>query len=119
MHGTFFNRHRPQYMNYGSIGWSIGHELTHGFCNEGSTYDANGNLVDWWKSETKENFLKKLECIVRKYSNYSIEKTGSNVGIISYIINHKVYKFLIIFMSNYPSSMKYILKQRILRTMVV
>ena len=106
-------------MNYGAIGWDIGHEITHGIIDSGNHFDESGNFVDWWKTETKDNFLKNRECIIQQYGNYGIEKTRSNVGIISYIMNHKLYQFLIIFMLNYPSSIKYILKQRILRTMVV
>ena len=47
LQGQFFNKQRPQYMNYGAIGWVIGHEITHGFDDRGSQYDDSGNLINW------------------------------------------------------------------------
>ena len=51
--GVFFNKDRPQYMNYGAIGVVVGHEITHGFDDAGSQKDEEGNLVDWWQPRTK------------------------------------------------------------------
>ena len=69
-------------MNYGAIGWALGHEISHGFDVMGSQFDASGNLVDWWELETKEKYLKKAECIIEQYGNYTIEDIGLNVSII-------------------------------------
>ena len=44
-------------MNYGAIGWVIGHEITHGFDDQGRQFDQDGNLVDWWQPETKKRSL--------------------------------------------------------------
>ena len=71
-------------MNYGAMGWILGHELTHGFYHAGSKIDATGNKVDWWESVAKDNFWKNHDCIIRQYGNYGIEKTGSNVSIVTY-----------------------------------
>ena len=46
-------------MNYGAIGSVVGHEITHGFDDQGSQTDGEGNLVDWWEPETKTHFLEK------------------------------------------------------------
>ena len=54
LQGTFFSSERPHYMNYGAIGWVIGHEITHGFDDHGKQYDQDGNLVEWWLQETKD-----------------------------------------------------------------
>ena len=53
LQGVFFAKDRPLYMNYGAIGWVIGHEITHGFDDQGRQFDQDGNLVDWWHPETK------------------------------------------------------------------
>ena len=57
--GIFFQEDRPLYMNYGAIGSTVGHEITHGFDDRGSQMDGEGNLVDWWEPETKTRFLEK------------------------------------------------------------
>ena len=53
LQGVFFSSERPLYLNYGAIGWVIGHEITHGFDDQGRQFDEDGNLVDWWHPETK------------------------------------------------------------------
>lgn len=66
-------------MNYGSIGSIIGHEITHGFDDEGRQYDLNGNLVDWWNPETEKQFLLKTQCIIEQYGNYTDLKANLSV----------------------------------------
>ena len=53
LQGIYFSSSRPKYLNYGVIGQAIGHEITHGFDDQGSQRDDQGNLVDWWRPETK------------------------------------------------------------------
>ncbi len=56
---------------YGIIGGStFGHEITHGFDDEGSLYDENGNLNDWWSKEDRENFKARTALMVKQYDNY-------------------------------------------------
>ena len=57
--GVVFNVNRPRYMNYGALGFVVGHEITHGFDDVGSKFDGDGNLVDWWQPETKEKYLER------------------------------------------------------------
>ena len=85
MQGFFFNLKRPNYLNYGALGSVIGHEITHGFDNEGRKNDKNGKQIDWWQNSTKEKYLKKASCIVDQYSNYTIKDINYKVSII---INH-------------------------------
>lgn len=68
-------------MNYGAIGFVIGHEITHGFDDQGRQFDKDGNLVDWWAAPTKEAFLKKAQCIIDQYSNYTVPEIKLNVSI--------------------------------------
>jgi endothelin-converting enzyme/putative endopeptidase len=56
--------------NYGNTGGTIGHELTHGFDDEGSQFDAHGNLKDWWTKEDREKFDKRTQCVDDQYSSY-------------------------------------------------
>ncbi|MGA7078026.1 MAG: M13 family metallopeptidase [Terriglobales bacterium] len=56
--------------NYGDTGGTIGHELTHGFDDEGSQYDAKGNLKNWWTKEDREKFDARTQCVDDQYSSY-------------------------------------------------
>ncbi|MGE5324559.1 MAG: M13 family metallopeptidase, partial [Actinomycetota bacterium] len=58
--------------NYGNTGSTIGHELTHGFDDEGRQFDAKGNLRDWWTEADAEQFTKRAECVVDQYANYVV-----------------------------------------------
>ncbi len=58
--------------NYGNTGGTIGHELTHGFDDEGRQFDAKGNLKDWWTKDDAKAFEERAQCIVDQYSQYSI-----------------------------------------------
>ncbi|MGB8917850.1 MAG: M13 family metallopeptidase, partial [Candidatus Sulfotelmatobacter sp.] len=58
--------------NYGDTGGTIGHELTHGFDDEGRQFDAHGNLRDWWTEEDGKEFVKRASCISDQYSTYTI-----------------------------------------------
>merc|ERR1712048_1141879 len=76
LQGIFFNKDRPNYMNYGSIGWVIGHEITHGFDDQGRQYNYEGNLDNWWELETFIKFLNKTNCIIQQYGNYTVKELG-------------------------------------------
>jgi len=58
--------------NYGDTGATIGHELTHGFDDEGRQFDANGNLKDWWTSDDAKKFEARAQCIVDQYAQYTV-----------------------------------------------
>ncbi len=58
--------------NYGDTGSTIGHELTHGFDDEGRQYDAKGNLKDWWTKKDAEQFTKRADCVVDQYGQYVV-----------------------------------------------
>ena len=62
-------------MNYGAIGFVVGHEITHGFDDQGSQRDKDGNLVNWWEPETKQKFLEKAQCIIGMYSFHFSSKS--------------------------------------------
>jgi len=56
--------------NYGNTGGTIGHELTHGFDDEGSQFDAKGNLKNWWKEDDRKKFDERTKCVSDQYSQY-------------------------------------------------
>jgi putative endopeptidase len=75
----FYNSSADMAVNYGGIGAVIGHELTHGFDDQGRQYDADGNLRDWWTKQDDEEFRKRADCIVKEYSGFSPVE-GANVN---------------------------------------
>ncbi|XP_035221572.1 neprilysin-2-like [Stegodyphus dumicola] len=68
-----FDKDLPYYLNLGAFGSMIGHEIMHGFDDEGRQYDKNGNYVNWWSRESDELFLEKARCIIEQYGNYTVE----------------------------------------------
>ncbi len=66
----FFNKNMDDAVNFGGIGLVIGHELTHGFDDEGRKYDPQGNLHDWWTEQDGKEFEKRVSCVADEYSNF-------------------------------------------------
>ena len=58
--------------NYGNTGGTIGHELTHGFDDEGSKFDAKGNLRNWWTKQDEAEFKRRTDCVADQYAQYTI-----------------------------------------------
>ncbi|KAK6639892.1 hypothetical protein RUM43_008167 [Polyplax serrata] len=83
LQGSFFSSDRPKYMNYGAIGFVIGHEITHGFDDQGRQFDKNGNLIDWWAKETEQKFIERAQCIIDQYGNYTAEEVGLQLNGIN------------------------------------
>lgn len=68
----FFDANIDDAINYGGIGSVIGHELTHGFDDEGRRYDATGNLVDWWTPGDAAKFEERAQMIIEQYNGYTV-----------------------------------------------
>jgi putative endopeptidase len=66
----FFNHQADDPVNYGAIGVVIGHEMTHGFDDQGRHYDKDGNLNDWWTKEDAENFERRADVLVEQFNNF-------------------------------------------------
>ena len=98
----FFNMAADDAVNYGGIGAVIGHEMGHGFDDQGSRYDATGNLRNWWTEKDLEEFKKRTTALVDQYAEYQVfddlhvngELTlGENIGDLSGVtIAYKAYK---------------------------
>jgi predicted metalloendopeptidase len=66
----FYGKLVDDAVNYGGIGVVIGHELTHGFDDQGRKYDAEGNFRDWWTAEDGAEFEKRVDCTAAEYSSF-------------------------------------------------
>ena len=75
---AFFDATQPDALNYGHIGLFMGHEITHGFDDEGRQFDGHGNLEDWWTKEDSDKFDQKAQCIVDEYAQFSVGDTKLN-----------------------------------------
>jgi putative endopeptidase len=66
----FFDKKMDDAVNFGGIGLVIGHELTHGFDDQGRKFDPEGNLRDWWTPEDGKEFEKRASCVADEYGNF-------------------------------------------------
>ena len=88
----FFNLKADEAINYGAIGAIIGHEMAHGFDNHGSKYDGDGNRINWWTEEDRQQFEKRTTKLIGQYDAFTVvngthvkgEMTlGENIGDLS------------------------------------
>jgi putative endopeptidase len=68
----FFDAKADDALNYGGIGAVIGHEMTHGFDDQGAQYDAQGNLHNWWTPEDLKNFKERTACIEKQFDSFVV-----------------------------------------------
>ncbi|HEX8502490.1 MAG TPA: M13 family metallopeptidase [Pyrinomonadaceae bacterium] len=76
----FFNPDADDAINYGAIGAVIGHEITHGFDDQGAKFDLQGNLKDWWTPADLKNFQTRGECVSSQFSAFQVEPGLNVVG---------------------------------------
>jgi predicted metalloendopeptidase len=69
----FFSKAFPAAMNYGGIGMVMGHELTHGFDDQGRKFDASGKLTEWWEPSVSTKFDERAACIEKQYGGYEVQ----------------------------------------------
>lgn len=92
---SFYDKSQDDAINYGHIGAVIGHELTHGFDDEGRKFDAKGNMSDWWSPEDAKKFEIRTDCLVKEYGGFTAvddvkvngkltlgENTADNGGLV-------------------------------------
>jgi endothelin-converting enzyme/putative endopeptidase len=102
LQAPFFNMKADDAVNYGGIGAVIGHEMGHGFDDQGSKYDASGNLRNWWTEQDLKEFSTRTKILVEQYANYQVFDDlnvngkltlGENIGDLSGVtIAYKAYK---------------------------
>lgn len=98
----FFNPEADDAVNYGGIGAVIGHEIGHGFDDQGRKYDGNGNLRDWWTEEDNARFEERKQKLAEQFSSYEVLDgltingeftSGENIGDLGGLsIAHKAYQ---------------------------
>jgi len=69
----FYNPNADDAVNYGGIGAVIGHEISHGFDDQGSKFDGKGNLHEWWTADDRKNFTERGDCVVNQFNGYEVE----------------------------------------------
>ncbi len=102
LQAPFFNMKADDAVNYGGIGAVIGHEMGHGFDDQGSKYDAEGNLRNWWTEQDLTEFANRTKALVEQYDDYHVFEDltvngqltlGENIGDLSGVtIAYKAYK---------------------------
>jgi endothelin-converting enzyme/putative endopeptidase len=69
----FFDADYPMAMNFGGIGMVMGHELTHGFDDQGRKYDGQGRLTEWWDETAVKRFEERAQCVSDLYDSYEVQ----------------------------------------------
>ena len=102
LQSPFYNANAPLPVNYGAIGMVMGHELTHGFDDQGRLFDGTGNMVDWWSPTVAASFVTKTQCIVDQFSQYTVADgvhingkltLGENIADLGGMkLSHKAYE---------------------------
>ncbi len=68
----FFYANADDAVNYGAIGMAIGHEMTHGFDDQGRRFDEDGNMIDWWTKQDEEQFNQRTKLLVDQYNEFTV-----------------------------------------------
>lgn len=76
----FFSPNADEAINYGAIGAVIGHEIGHGFDDQGSHYDGHGRLQEWWNDQDREEFTKRTQALISQYNQYTPRVIAQNNG---------------------------------------
>ncbi|EDO33414.1 predicted protein [Nematostella vectensis] len=81
LQAPYFDKRSPKFVNYGSIGAAVGHELVHGFDNSGRMYDKRGNYgTPWWTQKAVDGFKVKADCLIKQYNQFNYYgKNGASI----------------------------------------
>jgi len=74
----YFDLSGDDALNYGAIGAVIGHEMSHGFDDQGRKFDLEGNLKDWWTEADAKNYMERANCVEQQFSSFKVEEIGLN-----------------------------------------
>ena len=71
---------KPMYLNFGDIGWVVGHEIIHGFDNMGKHFDGDGEYRSWWTNTTNALYEEKTQCFAQQYANYDLPESDETIN---------------------------------------
>ncbi|KAH8409722.1 hypothetical protein KR222_002777 [Zaprionus bogoriensis] len=80
LHPPVYHQAWPNSLKFGTLGYLVGHELTHGFDTVGSNFDGNGTMRSWWTNTSREVFEERAECYINHYDNYLIPEINRKVN---------------------------------------
>uniref|UniRef100_A0A224YCM1 Gluzincin n=1 Tax=Rhipicephalus zambeziensis TaxID=60191 RepID=A0A224YCM1_9ACAR len=80
LQGVFYEHGLPRSLNFGAIGMVVGHEMTHGFDDTGSQFDAEGALKQWWSNKTRKEFMNRTRCFEYQYGNITDKQTNMSLN---------------------------------------
>ncbi|XP_037555596.1 neprilysin-1-like isoform X1 [Dermacentor silvarum] len=80
LQGVFYEHGLPRSLNFGAIGMVVGHEMTHGFDDTGSQFDADGALKEWWSNRTSAEFKSRAKCFEYQYGNITDKKANMTLN---------------------------------------
>ncbi|XP_017073416.2 neprilysin-1-like [Drosophila eugracilis] len=75
-----YHRSYPRALKFGTLGFIVGHELTHGFDTTSASYDGNGKLRSWWSEKSRQRFEERAECYMDQYSKYLIPEINRHIN---------------------------------------
>lgn len=78
LQSPYFDISADDAVNYGAIGGVIGHEMSHGFDDQGRKFDLKGNMSDWWTAEDAKNYMQRATCVEEQFSAFRAEEVGMN-----------------------------------------
>lgn len=78
LQSPYFDLSADDAVNYGAIGGVIGHEMSHGFDDQGRKFDLKGNMSDWWTAEDAKNYMQRATCVEEQFSAFRAEEVGMN-----------------------------------------
>ena len=84
LQSPFYDSKYPASLNFGGMGVVMGHELTHGFDDQGREFDKDGNLHQWWNNDTINLFKKRTQCFVDQYGKFFAPQR-----VVSWTIHHR------------------------------
>ncbi|KAL1429264.1 hypothetical protein MTO96_016478 [Rhipicephalus appendiculatus] len=80
LQGAFYQHGLPSSLNFGAVGGIVGHEMTHGFDDKGSQFNADGALQRWWTNKTRNKFNEKAKCFIHQYGNITDKETNMTLN---------------------------------------